>query len=349
MKGLQRQELIGAALAAGAMLLVGGSVAASSLVADYPVLGGQGVRYLAAALLLAAWARIRRRPLLRPDLHEWGWLVGLAVVALAGLSVVLVEASKVMDPAILGVIIGAAPLAIVALGGLAARVRPTRRLLLAAAIVTGGTAIAQAGGASGSSGGWGGLLLCVVALAGVVASTLFAAPIVPRLGAVAVTTYACALAGVILLVGATVVGWSSGTPILRRPTAVELGAMVYLAVAVTAVVFLAWYGAMARLGTQRTGLFNGLIPVTTLLAVALAGTGEVTPMRAAGAVAVLVGVVLGLTGAPRGAGERAETRAPAPQRRDLTSKVSVASAHAAIATRRAVAASGSQTRRVCRS
>lgn len=300
MRGLQRQELIGAALAAGAMLLVGGSVAASSLVADYPVLGGQGVRYLAAALLLAAWARARRRPLPRPDLREWGWLIGLAVVGLAGFSVALIEASVVVDPAVLGVIIGSAPMAIVLLGGLASGTRPTRRLLLAAAIVTGGTALAQVGGAGGPAWGWGGLALTFAALTGAVATTLFAAPIVSRLGAVAVTTYACALAGVILLVGAAVVGWSSGTPILRRPTAVELGAMVYLAVAVTAVVFLAWYGAMARLGTQRTGLFNGLIPVTTLLAVALAGTGEVTPLRAAGAVAVLVGVVLGLTGGAPG-------------------------------------------------
>ena len=43
------------------MLLVGGSVAASSLLGGYPVLGGQAIRYLAARLLLVANHRRRRR------------------------------------------------------------------------------------------------------------------------------------------------------------------------------------------------------------------------------------------------------------------------------------------------
>ena len=67
MNELNRQERIGTGLAAGSVLLVGGSVAASSLLGGYPVLGGQGVRYLAAGLLLAVWARLRRTPLPRPS------------------------------------------------------------------------------------------------------------------------------------------------------------------------------------------------------------------------------------------------------------------------------------------
>ncbi len=49
----------------------------------------------------------------------------------------------------------------------------------------------------------------------------------------------------------------------------QLAALAYLTVAVTAVVFIAWFGAMARLGVDRTGLFNGLIPVTSLAGVVL--------------------------------------------------------------------------------
>lgn len=316
MRNVERQELIGAALAAGAMLLVGGSVVASSLLADYPVLGGQGVRYLAAALLLAAWARVRGQRLPRPDLRAWGWLTGLALVGLAGFSVALIEASAVVEPAVLGVIVGAAPMAIVMLGGLASRTRPTRRLLLAGAIVTGGTAVTQLSGAGGPAWGWGGLALCFAALLGAVATTLFAAPVIPRLGPIAVTTYACGIAGVVLLGGAVARSRSGGEPILRWPSVVELGALVYLAIAVTAVVFLAWYGAMERLGTERTGLFNGLIPVTTLLAVALVGTGAVTLLHVIGAVAVLTGVVLGLKAEPQGRGVAVGAGAvqPAPTR-----------------------------------
>jgi len=62
MHHMNRQERIGAGLAAGSVLLVGGSVAASSLLGGYPVLGGQGIRYLVAGLLLAAWARLRASP-----------------------------------------------------------------------------------------------------------------------------------------------------------------------------------------------------------------------------------------------------------------------------------------------
>jgi drug/metabolite transporter (DMT)-like permease len=52
---------------------------------------------------------------------------------------------------------------------------------------------------------------------------------------------------------------------------------------------------MERLGVDRTGLFNGLIPVTSLAAVTLTGTGTITPLRLLGAVAVLAGVLLGLS------------------------------------------------------
>ena len=84
MDHLNKQERIGAGLAAGSVLLVGGSVAASSLLGGYPVLGGQAIRYLVAGLLLAAWARLRRTPLPRPAGREWAWLAGLAVIGLAG-------------------------------------------------------------------------------------------------------------------------------------------------------------------------------------------------------------------------------------------------------------------------
>jgi drug/metabolite transporter (DMT)-like permease len=129
----------------------------------------------------------------------------------------------------------------------------------------------------------------------VVASTLLAAPLLPRLGALAVTSYACVLAGVVLLVTAGLISLADGGPVLTVPTGVELASLAYLSIVVTAVVFIAWYGAMDRLGTARTGLFNGLIPVTSLAAVALVGTGIITPLRALAALAVLAGVILGLT------------------------------------------------------
>jgi hypothetical protein len=98
-----------------------------------------------------------------------------------------------------------------------------------------------------------------------------------------------------------------GPPVLRPLTGTELAALLYLAVAVTAVVFVAWFSAVGRLGAERTGLFNGLVPIASLIAVAVIGTGTVTVMQLAGALSVLVGVTLGLT---QRAGSPADTRRP---------------------------------------
>ncbi len=107
-------------------------------------------------------------------------------------------------------------------------------------------------------------------------------------------TYSAGLAGAGLLILAGTVSLDPSGPVLRVPTGIELAALAYLAVAVTAVVFLAWFAAMDRLGAERTGLFNGLIPIASLAAVVLVGTGQFTLLRATGAILVLVGVVLGL-------------------------------------------------------
>jgi drug/metabolite transporter (DMT)-like permease len=299
MTHLDGQERAGAGLAAGSVLLVGGSVAASSLLGGYPVLGGQAARYLVAALLLAAWARLRRQPLPRPAGREWAWLGALAVIGLAGCSVLLIEATRVADPASVGVVIGAAPLVIVMAAAIAARHRPTRRVLFAAAVVTAGSAVAQLGGATGLTWSGTGLLLSAGALGGAAGTSLLAAPVLPRLGPLAVTIYACGLAGILLLAAAAVARSAGGPPILRLPTATQLAALSYLAVAVTAVVFLAWYAAMKRLGVDRAGLFNGLIPIASLAAVALTGTGTITPLQFPAALTVLAGVILGLGRTPQ--------------------------------------------------
>jgi drug/metabolite transporter (DMT)-like permease len=295
MRGMNKTERTGAGLAAGSVLLVGGSVAASSLLEGYPVLGGQAVRYVAAGLLLAAWARLTRKPLPRPAGREWVWLAGLAAIGLAGCSVLMIQATRIADPASVGVIIGAAPLVIIIATAIAARHRPTRRVLLAAAAVTAGSAAAQLGGAAGPTWSPSGMLWSAGALGGVVGSSLLAAPLLARLGALAVTVYACGLAGILLLAAAAVVHVADGPPILRTPTATQLASLVYLTIAVTALIFIAWYGAMERLGVDRTGLFNGLIPVASLAAVTLTGTGTITPLRLLGAFAVVAGVILGLS------------------------------------------------------
>jgi hypothetical protein len=168
-------------------------------------------------------------------------------------------------------------------------------VLAAAAVVAASTATAQLGGTSGRDGNLLGLALSIGALLGVAGTSLLAAPVLHRLGPLAVSTYSCALAAGLLLPAAAADHFAEGTPLLRAPTGSELAALVYLALAVTAVVFLAWYGAVERLGVERTGLFNGLIPVGSLVAVPLVGVGTITGAQVVGAVGVLAGITLGLT------------------------------------------------------
>ena len=322
MSTLNKRERAGAGLAGGSVLLVGGSVAASSMLTGYPVLGGQAVRYLAAGLLLAAWARLTHTPLPRPAGREWAWLAGLAVIGLAGCSVLMIQATRVADPASVGVIIGAAPLVIIIAAAITARRRPTGRVLLAAAVVTAGSAAAQLGGATGPAFSPAGLAWSAGALAGVVGTSLLAAPVLPRLGALAVTVYACGLAGLLLLAAAAAARSAGGPPILATPTPAQLAALAYLTIAVTALVFIAWYGALERLGVDRTGLFNGLIPVTSLAAVALTGTGTITPLGLLGALAVLAGVILGLRRAPQPPADTANQAGQRPQPSAETTPIS---------------------------
>jgi len=300
-------ERTGVALAGGAVLLVGGSVAASSLLAGYPVLGGQAIRYAAAGLLLAGLARLRHQQLPRPAGREWCWLAVLAAIGLAGCSVLLIMATRAASPAGVGVVIGAAPLIITIAGPVAAGRRPPGRVLAAAGIVTAGAAISQLGSTTGAGWSLPGLLLSAGALAGVAGTSLLATPLLPRLGALAVTIYACGLAAAQLLAAAVLVRLAGGPPVLRPLTGTELAALLYLAVAVTAVVFVAWFSAVERLGAERTGLFNGLVPIASLIAVAVIGTGTVSVMQLAGAISVLAGVTLGLT---QRAGPPADTRRP---------------------------------------
>ncbi|MFJ4783821.1 hypothetical protein [Streptomyces sp. NPDC088794] len=79
----------------------------------------------------------------------------------------------------------------------------------------------------------------------------------------------------------------------------ESWALAFLALGVTAVVFLLWYAAVERLGAGRAGLFNGLIPFASLLALFVTGAGGAETSQIAGAALVLVGVVIGLLAAKR--------------------------------------------------
>jgi drug/metabolite transporter (DMT)-like permease len=265
-------------------VVVGSSVAASSIITDYPILGGQAARYALGAAVLAALARGR---LPRPRRSQLAGLLALAATGLAGFNAFLIAALREADAGSVGVIVGCVPLALALLGPALEGRAPSGRVVAAALVVSAGAAFVQWSGGPMSPVG---LALSLGALACEAAFSLLAVPLLATLGPVGVSTYACAAAAAMLLVGAVGV---DGAAAVRLPTWQEAAAFGYLAVVVTAVGFVVWYSGVRRLGVEQAGLFAGLVPVAALVTSAAVGAAAFTLPRLVGVVAVGAGVTLG--------------------------------------------------------
>ncbi|MFI2780283.1 EamA family transporter [Streptomyces sp. ALB3] len=276
-----------AAGAAAAMLLVGTSTAVSATISDYPVLSGQALRYALAAAVLLAVVRHRRLPRAGLTPRDVLLLLALAATGLAGFNVFLVEATRHANPAMIGTVVGAIPIVLALVGPLTERRRPAARTVAAAVVVTLGAAVAAGMG----GGSLRGVLLSLGALAGEVAFSLLALPLLSKLGPLRVAAYPAALAVPMLLAASIVL---DGTNSLRLPTITEAAAFGYLGILVTATAFFLWYDALRRLGAARAGLFAGLVPVGSLVTTVALGLGGAGPADVAGALLVAVGVMIGL-------------------------------------------------------
>jgi drug/metabolite transporter (DMT)-like permease len=278
--------LAGGAAALGAAL-AGASVAVNGALVGYPALTGQALRYGLAAVALVAWARVRALPLPRPSRQDLVQLTLLAVTGLAGFNVFVLAALDHAEPAAIGVVVGGVPIVLAIAGPLSRGARPSSLTVTAGVAVALGAGVVQGGGHVSAAG----IVLALGALACEVGFTLCAVPVIPRLGPLAVSIGACAIAAVLLAGGAPLV---HGADALMAPTASEATAIVVLAVAITAVAFVAWYWAIPILGTDRTGLFAGLTPVGTLATAAVVNGAVPGPVEVVGTLVVAAGVTLGL-------------------------------------------------------
>jgi drug/metabolite transporter (DMT)-like permease len=302
------------------MVLVGSSVSVSQLLLAYPIMTGQAARYTTAALALYAIARLfprlgagaSARP--RPTARELAILVTIAATGMAGFNACILVALAHADPAVVGTIIGAAPLGLALLGPMLRHERPGVRLVVAAGVVVAGTALVQGTGQADAVG----LAAAAGALVGEVAFSLLAAAVLPRLGAVRVAAHSCALAVPLLLVGAVATGEVARW---RPPTAAEAGALAYLAALMTVVAFVVWFVGLQRLGVERAGMIVGVMPVATFVTAAVMATALPAPGQAFGVLTVAAGLALGLAAstAPTAPTGRAAPAAPnAPPARCVT-------------------------------
>lgn len=286
---MDRRDLsaIGACVLAQAIL--GASVPLMRGIVDYPVMTGQAGRYALAAVALGVLARLGLggsppQPG-RPERRDLLALTGVAATGLVGFNLCMITAVRHADPAVVGTIVGAAPLGLALIGPLMRRQRPTASILVSAAIIVLGTALVHGFGRADLLG----TLAALGTLAGEIAFSAFAAIALPRLGAVRVSAYSCALAVPMLIVGAAAIG-----EVPRLPTAVEAATLAYLAVLLTVVAFVAWFSGLTRLGVARAGLFVGLAPVATVVVTAIQDGAWPVPAQALGVLIVAAALTYGV-------------------------------------------------------
>ncbi|WP_051761593.1 DMT family transporter [Microbispora rosea] len=273
--------------AAGAMFLVGTLAAVSGVIADYPVYGGQALRYALAAVILLAVARARGLGLVRLRQREWALLAALSLTGLVLFNVCVVEATRAAGPALPGIVLGTVPLALALVGPIFTGARPSPRVVAAGLVVAAGASLATGAG----SGNLPGLLWSLGALVCELCFSLLALPLLPLIGPLRLSAWTAALAVPFLLVAGLAL---DGRHVLRAPTAAEAGGLVYLALVVTTVAFFLWYRSLPRLGADRAGLFAGMIPVGALATAALLGIAVPSAADLAGAALVISGIALGL-------------------------------------------------------
>jgi drug/metabolite transporter (DMT)-like permease len=240
---------------------------------------------------LIAVAVASRRGLPRISWRAALQLAALAATGLVAFNLLVLGALEEAEPAAVGVIVGCVPIVLALAGPLLAHRAPVARVVAAALVVTVGAAVVRVGDSTLA-----GFLLSLGALVGEALFSLLAVSLLPRLGPVVLSTYVCAMAAGGLGVAAVLV---DGDQVLPLPSAEDGAAIAYLAVAVTAIAFVAWYSGVQRLGVERAGLFAGLIPVSTLFCAAAIGTGSLGLVEALGVLVVGAGVSLGVSAPPQ--------------------------------------------------
>ncbi|MFF7856218.1 EamA family transporter [Streptomyces sp. NPDC007904] len=277
----------GALLAALACVLVGGSFTANSVLGDYPYAGGQFLRYGLAFLLLLPLAGRDATAVLRsltPRL--WGRLALLAAVGMVGFNLAVLAAERTAEPAVPGVFVGCAPVAVAVLLPLLEGRRPRRTVLYGASAVAVGAFTVQGWGRTDGAG----LAFSLCALIGEVGFAVLAVPVLRSLGPRLLSAAVCGIAAAESAAAGLLL---DGSAWLRRPDTVETAALLWQAVVVTVIGFVCWYMGMQRIGAERATLFSGLIPVAAACTAPLVGTGSYGPAQALGSALVGVGVAVG--------------------------------------------------------
>lgn len=246
----------------------------------HPLLAGAG-RFVLAALvmgLMVAWQR-RRVPLIR---HFRAYSL-LGLVGVGGFNVLFFLGMQ-MTSAVNGALIMAiSPLVTALLAALFLGERLSRMQMLALPVALAGVAVVVLGGGARLTLSPGDALMLGANFSWSLYNVL-AKRLMPTEDGLVNTTGIMTMGALVMTIAALVVGVPAQMPSL--PSA---AALVFMAVAGSALAYLFWNRGLARLGAARTSVFLNLVPVSTMIIAAATGSPP-SGLQLAGAVLVLAAV-----------------------------------------------------------
>lgn len=252
------------------------------------------IRLVIGSLVLVPLAFAARRPgapaFARADRWRLFWMGALGFAGAFALSHWGLARSTATNGALL---ITVEPITLLLLAPLLLGERLTRRETAGAALALLGAALVVANGIPGISQTlvphWRGDLLLILAGVAYASYSLIGRGILARHSPLVVTAWSIGWGAVTMLPLAALEHASGAVP---RFTPASVAGMLYLAVVITALGYLAWNYALERVPASRAAIFLNLQPlVGALLGVGVLGE-PLTPYTLAGGVLVLVGLTL---------------------------------------------------------
>jgi drug/metabolite transporter (DMT)-like permease len=266
------------------VVVMGMTFPALAELSRYPMATGQAARYVVAGVTLLLIGR--RRPALPARDIARVFVMGAA--GLVGTNALLIAAERSTDAGTVGVIVGCLPVVVALVGPLVARRRVRYWIVVWAGVAVLGATLVEGAGGRATVQGIGdaiGALVCEVAF--IVVGT----PVFRRHGAMAVSLWLCASAALIWVVGGVI---ADGSSLFQLPSVGETEAIAYLGLVASVIGMLCWGFGMARLGSERFGLFTGVIPIAALLSSAALGLSALTLVRMVGCLVVAGSVCAGV-------------------------------------------------------
>ncbi|KAF0224924.1 MAG: putative efflux [Rhodospirillaceae bacterium] len=259
----------------------------------HPLLAGAG-RFVLAALvmgLMVAWQR-RSVPLIR---HFRAYTL-LGLVGVGGFNVLFFLGMQ-MTSAVNGALIMAiSPLVTALLAALFLRERLSRIQLLALPVALAGVAVVILGGGARLALSPGDALMLGANFCWSLYNVL-GKRLMPTENGLVNTAGIMTMGAVVMSGAALVVALVVGMP-AHIPSLPSAAALVFMAVAGSALAYLFWNRGLAQLGAARTAVFLNLVPVSTMVIAAATGSPP-SALQLAGAVLVLAAVSAPMVKGPR--------------------------------------------------